>query len=120
MEKQAGLADVSSEFDGDPRWQLVQRIVTSPQFVRSARLKSFLQYVARCALLDHAEQVTEQQIGMHVFGRPAAYNAGEDNIVRSQARFLRAKLAEYFDSAAGQEEAVVLTHPQGLLPAALH
>ena len=68
---------------------------------------------ARCALLDHADQVTEQQIGIHVFGRPADYNAGEDNIVRSQARFLRTKLAEYFDSAAGQEEPVVLTIPKG-------
>ena len=69
--------------------------------------------MTRCALLDHAEQVTEQQIGMHVFGRPADYNAGDDNIVRSQARFLRIKLAEYFESASGRDEPVVLTIPKG-------
>ncbi len=113
MEKQLGAVDVSSEFDGDPRWQLVQRILASPQFARSARLKSFLQYVTRSALLHRAEQVTEQQIGVQVFGRPEAYSAGEDNIVRSQARFLRAKLAEYFDSEAGQEEPMLLTIPKG-------
>ena len=113
MEKQSIVVDTPSEFDGDPRWQLVLRVIASPQFTRSARLKTFLQYVARCALLDHAEKVTEQQIGIHVFGRPASYNAGDDNIVRSQARFLRTKLAEYFDSAAGQHEAIVLTIPKG-------
>ena len=107
------MADVSSEFDGNPRWQLVQRIIASPQFARSARLKTFLQYVARCALLNHAEQVTEQQIGVHVFGKPADYNAGEDNIVRSQARFLRGKLTEYFDSGPGLEESLILTIPKG-------
>lgn len=113
MEKQASLADTPPGFDRDPRWQLLQRILASAQFVRSARLKTFLQYVTRCALLDHAEQVTEQQIGMHVFARPADYSAGEDNIVRSQARFLRAKLTEYFESEAGREEPLVLTIPKG-------
>ncbi len=113
MEKQLCVADIPSRLDGDPRWQLVQRILLSPQFARSARLKTFLQYVTRCALLDHAEQVTEQQIGVHVFGKPPAYNAGEDNIVRSQARFLRIKLGEYFESGPGHEEPVVLTIPKG-------
>jgi hypothetical protein len=63
--------------------------------------------------LDQVDQVTEQQIGVYVFGRPADYNAGDDNIVRSQARFLRAKLAEYFESAAGRDEPVVLSIPKG-------
>ncbi len=113
MEKPAVLIDAASEFDGNPRWELVQRIVASPQFARSSRLKTFLQYVTRCTLLDHSEQVTEQQIGVHVFGKPADYNAGEDNIVRSQARFLRIKLGEYFESGPGLEEPLVLTIPKG-------
>lgn len=113
MEKQVVTVDLPAGFDGDPRWQLLQRVIGSTQFVRSPRLKSFLQYVTRCALLDRAEQVSEQQIGIHVFGKPADYNASEDNIVRSQARFLRAKLAEYFDSEAGREEPVVLAIPKG-------
>ena len=97
----------------DTRWQLVQRILASPQFARSARLKAFLQYVTQCALLEQPDQVSEQQIGIHVFGRPADYNAGDDNIVRSQARYLRAKLTEYYESTAGQEEPVVLEIPKG-------
>jgi len=105
--------DDTGELEAHPHWQLAQRIVASPQFIRSARLKTFLLYVTRCALLDHADQVTEQQIGIHVFGRPTDYHAGDDNIVRSQARFLRTKLTEYFDSPAGREEPIVLSIPKG-------
>jgi hypothetical protein len=113
LEKQGLVADAPPGFDGHPHWQLVQRIVASPQFVRAARLKMFLLYVTRCALLEHTDQVTEQQIGVYVFGRPADYNAGDDNIVRSQARFLRVKLAEYFESPQGREESIVLSIPKG-------
>jgi hypothetical protein len=113
LEKQGLVAGVPPGFETHPHWQLVQRIIASPQFVRSARLKTFLLYVTRCALLNQADQVTEQQIGVHVFGRPADYNAGEDNIVRSQARFLRVKLAEYFESPAGQDEPILLDVPKG-------
>jgi len=113
VQKQGFAVDDTGELETHPHWQLAQRIVASPQFIRSARLKTFLLYVTRCALLDHADQVTEQQIGIHVFGRPADYHAGDDNIVRSQARFLRTKLAEYFDSPAGREEPIVLSIPKG-------
>uniref|UniRef100_Q027J0 Uncharacterized protein n=1 Tax=Solibacter usitatus (strain Ellin6076) TaxID=234267 RepID=Q027J0_SOLUE len=113
MEQKGILADIAAELEAHPHWQLLQRMIASPQFARSARLKTFLQYVTRCALLDHPEQVTEQQIGVYVFGKPADYNASEDNIVRSQARFLRIKLGEYFESPAGREEPIVLTIPKG-------
>jgi hypothetical protein len=113
LENQGVVAEMAAQFESHPHWQLVQRIVGSPQFVRSVRLKNFLLYVTRCALLDHADHVSEQQIGIHVFGKAPDYNASEDNIVRSQARFLRIKLGEYFESEAGREEPVVLTIPKG-------
>jgi hypothetical protein len=113
LEKSVAVEESKLDFEGNPRWQLMQRIIASPQFARSTRLKSFLQYVMKCTLLEHSEQVTEQQIGVHVFGKPADYNAAEDNIVRSQARFLRGKLAEYFASEAGREESLILTIPKG-------
>jgi hypothetical protein len=112
LEKQ-GVVDASAEIDALPQWELVQRIIVSPQFIRAARLRTFLQYVTRCALLDRPEQVNEQQIGIHVFGKPPDYNASEDNVVRSQARFLRIKLAEYFESEPGRSEPVILTIPKG-------
>src|SRR5271157_3414966 len=105
--------DVPPDLAVHPHWLLVQRIVSSSVFVRSHRLQTFLLYVSRCALEKQADHVTEQQIGNNVFGRPAAYNASEDNIVRANARLLRAKLAEYFASGPGLEEPIILTIPTG-------
>jgi hypothetical protein len=96
----------------DPRWQLVQRIVASQHFLKSARLQEFLLYVCRSALEDRSSEISEQRIGERVFQRPPAYNPNEDNIVRSHARLLRQKLQAYFDSE-GNTEPLILTIPKG-------
>jgi hypothetical protein len=96
----------------DERFALVERIVGSQCLQGSARLREFLNYVAACALRDAPEDATEQQIGIHVFGRMAGYNSSEDSIVRTHARLLRQKLKEYF-AGEGLEEPVVLEIPKG-------
>src|SRR3984957_13754020 len=80
----------------DPRWHLAQRIVDSPQFCKSPRLSQFLLYIVSRTLEGRQSEVTEQQIGVHVFGRPRGYRTVDDNIVRNYARQLRKRLAEYF------------------------
>ena len=65
---------------------MVRRVASSTTFEKSPRLQAFFLHVCRCALDNQPEAATEQQIGIHVFGRPRGYNANEDNIVRSQAR----------------------------------
>ncbi|HWC78297.1 MAG TPA: hypothetical protein VG778_12585, partial [Blastocatellia bacterium] len=47
-----------------------------------------------------------------VFQRSAHYNPTEDNIVRSQARLLRQRLQNYFESE-GNSEPVILVVPKG-------
>ncbi len=96
----------------DSRWELVQRVAASEQFRRSERLREFLLYIADRAIHGHASEVTERQIGLHVFGRSLEHNYSEDNIVRSHARLLRLKLESYF-SRAGKDESVVITIPTG-------
>jgi hypothetical protein len=91
---------------------LVQRIISSQQLVKSARLQEFLLYVCRCALEDRLDEISEQRIGERVFQRPPDYNPNQDNIVRSQARLLRQKLDAYFASE-GEHEPIVLTIPKG-------
>jgi hypothetical protein len=80
----------------DPRWHLAQRIVDGPQFCKSPRLSQFLLYIVSRTLEGRQSEVTEQQIGVHVFGRPRGYRTVDDNIVRSYARQLRKRLTEYF------------------------
>ncbi|HVN20814.1 MAG TPA: malectin domain-containing carbohydrate-binding protein [Dongiaceae bacterium] len=96
----------------DPREELVRRVVTSSTFEKSPKLRAFLVYVCRCAIDNQRAAATEQQIGIHVFGRTPGYNPNEDNIVRSQARLLRLKLEHHFANE-GKHEPMVITIPKG-------
>ena len=80
----------------DRRWAAAQRVVESRHFARSPLLSKFLLYVVTETLEGRQESITEHQIGVHVFGRPASYRTVEDNIVRNYARQLRKRLAEHF------------------------
>lgn len=95
-----------------PHWALVERIAASRSFQSSPRLTNFLLYVADCALRDAPGEATEQQIGIHVFQRPAGYNSSEDNIVRASARLVRQRLSAYF-SEEGKQEETILEIPKG-------
>ncbi len=96
----------------DARWQLVQRVVTSQTFKKTARLRAFLTYVSECRIRNEPELATEQQIGVRVFGCAPNYDSSENNIVRSQARQLRLKLESYFANE-GRDEAEVIVIPKG-------
>ena len=96
----------------DPRWDLVHRVAGSDTFSKSAKLPAFLRYVCEMTLTDREDEINEQHIGVHVFGRPPGYNSNEDSIVRSQARLLRAKLEAYFQSE-GKEEPTRILIPKG-------
>jgi hypothetical protein len=100
------------KFEGDLRWELVQRIVESPHLIGSARLRDFLLHVTACAIREAPEEATEQQIGIQVFQRSPGFNSSEDSIVRSQARLLRRKLAAYF-KAEGASEPLIIEIPKG-------
>jgi hypothetical protein len=91
---------------------LIERVISSSQFRSSLRLREFLLYIADCALKETPEAATEQQIGVHVFHRPPGYNSSEDSIVRTHARLLRQKLAEYF-STEGAAEPTIIEVPKG-------
>jgi hypothetical protein len=96
----------------EPRWQLAQRIVASRSFAKSVLLSRFLLYVCEREITGKIGEISEQQIGVHVFGRRPGYNPGEDNIVRNYARQLRHRLDQYF-LEEGREEALRLSIPRG-------
>ncbi|HSU18177.1 MAG TPA: hypothetical protein VLI45_00410 [Acidobacteriaceae bacterium] len=91
---------------------LVDRIVASNLFRKSHRLASFLRFICEEQQQGRGHTIHEQRIGKVVFGRPESYHIGEDSIVRSQARFLRLRLQEYF-ATEGKDEPIVLTVPKG-------
>jgi hypothetical protein len=79
---------------------------------KASRLSSFLLYIVERSLQGRTEEITEQQIGVHVFGRPTNYNPGDDNIVRQTARQLRQRLALYYQEE-GRNEPIQVFVPRG-------
>jgi hypothetical protein len=91
---------------------LARRVANAPQLNGSPKLRDFFFYVVDCAVREAPDEATEQQIGMHVFHRQPGYSSGDDSIVRSQARLLRAKLAAYF-ATDGLHEPIIIEIPKG-------
>ncbi len=95
-----------------PEWELVGRVLASRHFAKAPTLSAFLRYICERSLTEREHEITEHRIGVQVFGRPANYNASEDNIVRNYARQLRRRLADYF-AAEGTDEDMQLFVPRG-------
>lgn len=93
------------------KWQLVERIVATGSFARAPQLREFLLFVARRALLDGRQDVTESEIARLALGRGADFDPKVDNIVRVQAHQVRARLEHYFKNE-GLLEPVILTIPK--------
>jgi hypothetical protein len=105
-------AKTSVGLERDPRWQSVQRLIKTASFAKASRLSSFLLYIVERSLQGRTDEITEQQIGVHVFGRPTNYNPGDDNIVRQTARQLRQRLALYYQEE-GHDELIQVIVPRG-------
>ena len=109
LERNVGVA-------GDPRWELVERIVASPCFVKSPRLCSFLIYICDLFLRGRADEINELNIGEALFDRPANYDPSADGIVRSHASRLRQRLDQYFSEEGAQEPIRLLIPKGGYMP----
>ncbi len=96
----------------EERRALIDRIVASVQFSRSARLRDFLLYVGNQSLKDGCPEIHEQEIGAKVFGRSPNYDRSQDNIVRVNATELRKRIELYF-ATEGASETLILEIPRG-------
>src|ERR1700683_1083428 len=108
------LADQASEASAHrvAYWEFAQRIASSEIFARSEFLPKFLLYICDRQLSGRTHEITEQQIGERVFGRPAGYSPGEDNIVRNYAGQLRKRLEVYYEGV-GKDDDVCISIPRG-------
>jgi hypothetical protein len=103
----SGAADAHTE-----ERALLDRILASRHFAKSALLSRFLLYICESHLAGTDSSLTEHHIGVHVFGRSVGYECSDDNIVRNYARQLRNRLDEYF-RGEGSEEWLRLEVPRG-------
>jgi len=90
----------------------LQRIVVSPVFLHSERLRRFLTHCVEAELAGRVDDLKEYTIAIVAFDRPKHYNPAEDPIVRVEARRLRKKLDEYYQTL-GSADPVVIDVPKG-------
>lgn len=92
------------------------RILKSSMFVQSERLSRFLRFTVFKVLAGEGGTLKEYLIGTEVYGRPASYRPSEDSIVRSEARRLRSKLREYYESDGTKDPIVIDYRPGSYAP----
>ena len=95
----------------------LSRILESSIFVQSDRLGRFLRYTVETTLAGGAETLKEYLIGTEVYERKPPYHPGVDSIVRSEARRLRSKLKEYYESVGRNDSVLIHYRPGSYVPA---
>lgn len=90
----------------EERQALVARVLSSPQFSRSTRLRDFMLYITERGINDPDTPIHEPEIALRVFGRSAT-QGGEDTIVRVHASQLRKRLEQYFQTEGASEQTVI-------------
>src|SRR5215469_17777684 len=90
----------------------LQRIFQSAIFARAERLQRFLRFIVEASLSHESESLKEYTIGVQVYDRRADYDPKTEPIVRNEARRLRSKLEEYYETV-GRNDRVIIRVPAG-------
>jgi TolB-like protein len=90
----------------------LRRILASPVFACSERMKRLLGFTVESVLAGKAAELKETVLGLEVYDRPASYDARIDPVVRVEARRLREKLRQYYASE-GRTDPVLVELPVG-------
>ena len=97
--------------------QELNRILQSSMFVQSDRLARFLRYTVEHAISGKDEPLKEFVIGTDVYDRRPPYHPSQDSIVRTEARRLRSKLKEYYETEGKEDPIFIYFRPGSYVPA---
>lgn len=89
----------------------LEDILASTEFIKSERLRRFLQLTVGWTLAGRAGQLKEYVLGRDVFDRGPSYDPRADSIVRVEARRLRTKLQRYYETH--DSAPILIEFPQG-------
>jgi len=90
----------------------LDRVLASPSFAGSPRLRQFLRFVVEETLAGRAAEIKESVVAVHVFGRRSNFDSRSDSVVRVQASHLRKRLHDYYQNE-GLREGMVIELPPG-------
>ena len=94
----------------------LERLLQSTLFLQSDRLGRFLRFAIENALAGNTDLLKEYVIGTEVYDRKPPYHPSQDSIVRTEARRLRAKLKEYYESEGKQNPVFIYFRPGTYVP----
>ncbi len=92
------------------------RILLWQGFADSPQLSRFLRHVVEQTLGGNGAAIKEYSLGLEVFNRAASFDPKSDSIVRSEARRLRTKLAEYYHDEGAHDPLRIDVPKGGYLP----
>ena len=93
------------------RFQL-DKLLGSATWVNSPQLCRFLRFVVEQEIAGHADRLKEYVLGLEVLHKGESFDPRIDTAVRTEARRLRQKLAEYYQGE-GSSDAIIITVPKG-------
>jgi TolB-like protein/Tfp pilus assembly protein PilF len=91
-------------------------VLASEIFARSNRLSRFLRFVVEQTLDGHEDSLKEYTIGTEAYGRKIDFDPGQDTIVRTEARRLRSKLKEYYETEGKSDDVVIFMRTGSYVP----
>jgi hypothetical protein len=101
-----------TEASAGPVRNQLEKILSSPRFVRNDRLSKFLRFVVEQRLEGKTVELKESLVGIEVFGRRPGFDPRHDSVVRTEAAKLRVRLSEYY-AAEGKADQLVIELPKG-------
>src|SRR3984957_20313362 len=94
----------------------LDRLLRSGLFLQSDRLARFLRFAIANALAGNTDLLKEYVIGTEVYDRKTPYHPSQDSIVRTEARRLRAKLKDYYESEGKRDPVFIYFRPGTYIP----
>jgi len=94
----------------------IEDIARSPGFARNERLSQFLTFLVERHLEGRDQELKESVIGVEVFGRKPDYNPKRDPVVRTEARRLRERLAQYYQAGVADGGLIIELPKGGYVP----
>jgi adenylate cyclase len=108
----AATVDPSSGLGHDAIREQLGRILASPEFHATDRLRDFLRFVVDEKLAGRSHRLKGYTIAVKVFGRGEDFDATNDPIVRIQAGRLRRALERYY-LVGGVRDPILIDIPKG-------
>ena len=105
-----------SAFSEDLIRMELARVLKSPIFAQSERLGRFLRFAVEHAISGSEDGLKEYVIGTEVYDRKPPYHPSQDSIVRTEARRLRTKLKEYYESEGKDNPVFIYFRPGNYIP----